>query len=488
MDLNWDRQADLTDLHALSDTDKSDFLYVRGRRRVGKSWLLETFQKQYPNCFYYTGKIDAGEQHLLQDIARHWDQFTKRTQLADLRPYALHWPALFDSMTTYATGSTQPLFLIFDEVQWIAKAKSGFIGSLKVAWQAWEKTGRIKVIICGSSNKFFHDHVGGEEKTLRGLKTRSDIWVKPFTLSTVKKYYFPQWSLAEVALIYMMLGGIPYYLNQIAVAQGFIHAVNQAMFMQKTIFLEELDEILNLEFYANARETVKQILAVLGQDGCEQHNIVKKTGLSESGVSELLQKLVDYQLVFRKLPLHGKPKKNAAGYRYYMKDFFINFYFQVLAQHQAFIRGNRDQLYFPYQVLTSKKGCYINNFSGKAFELLLRVLLEDKYQRHAKLFAKLALGDANYDVGTYWDEHSQIDLVVEHHADRFTRLIECKWLAEPLTRNDTVLLQQLSGKSCPTLDKNQLRRYLLASAGYSPEFKKQAKKLDVALLDFKDLF
>ena len=433
------------------------------------------------------GRVDASHKDTLTDMAQAWDRFTGSPQLSEKKITALSWRVIFEAMTQYATATKGSLVLVFDEIQWMSKTGSGFVGSLKEAWQRWEPTGHIKVLICGSSNKFFYDHVGGDEKTLRGLKTHSDIWVHPFTPHEVKQYYFKKWSLVEVALVYMMIGGVPYYLNQIEPSQGFIHAINQAFFTKQTIFLEEIDELLKLEFYVNAQNTVKRILGALGQDGCELHLIVQKTGLSLATVSDALHKLLDYQIIFRKLPVYSKPHKNDGGYRYYMKDFYLNFYYQVLLPHSTVIKNNGHGLIFPYSILSAKTGYFINNFSGKAFELLMRYVLENKSDQNAKVFKVLQLSDANYTVESYWSVETQIDLVIDHAADRLTRCIECKWLGHAPDKNilSTLTPQRRPGKTPKT---NNLRHYLALSQPWTANFEKMAEKQGIGLLGLPDIF
>lgn len=483
----FSRAADMAALKDYCELDGSQLVYVRGRRRVGKSWLLKRFAEKTKNSLYYMGAADASVASALQDFAKVWDDFSRSSQLSLLRPSALSWTVIFNAITAYLKTSKKDLVLILDEIQWMAKTGSGFVGKLKEAWIDWERLGNIKVILCGSSNKFFRDYSGGEEKILRGMKTHATIWVKPFTLSDVRRHYFSKWRLEEVILTYMMVGGIPYYLNQLNPKLGFVHAINQAFFVQTTPFLEEVNEILDVEFNRAGRNTVKTILSNLGQDGSTQQRLVQKTGLSPSSVSETLEKLLDYELVFSKLPAHQKSIKRGAGYCFYMKDFFLNFYFQVLEPFQAKIKDNKTGLLFPCESL-SKKGHYIPNFSGKAFELLIRYQLEN-FSHHKKsgLFKKLMLRDANYEVMTYWNSETQIDLIVEHKLDRLSRLIECKWTNEmPHTKTESLIDEILEKRYDPPAGF-EIRRFLITAATPSASFITAARARGVTVIGLEEL-
>ena len=126
-------------LKALVKRPGSDLVYLRGRRRVGKSWLLQHFKSQVPNYFYFMGQLDASARSQLEQCAVARDHFTRREQLGDLRPERLRWSTLFKAISEHAKALQQPLVLAFDEIQWLAKTGSGFISSLKEAWQHWEE-------------------------------------------------------------------------------------------------------------------------------------------------------------------------------------------------------------------------------------------------------------------------------------------------------------------------------------------------------------
>ena len=150
------------------------------------------------------------------------------------------------------------------------------------------------------------------------------------------------------------------------------------------------------------------------------------------------------------------------------------------------IKVNKTGLLFPYECLGSNHGYYISNFSGKAFELLVRSILENRSLKE-KIFKKLNLLDVNYDVETYWDNKNQIDLVVEHKTDRVTRIIECKWLSNTVSMNSH-LIQQLINKQYP-LPQGYLRKnYLVLSQNCSKPMLKASKEFDVGIITLEDLF
>ena len=420
---------EIKSFYKIFESKKSEFVYLRGRRRVGKSALLKKLAEESLDVFLFTGLKDAKTQVTLSLFAKQWLKITGDPTLTKLKKDALDWITAFEAVSKFVKTRKERFFIFFDEIQWLAKQGNGFISALKTAWLDWELSKKVCVVVCGSSNKFFADHVGGEEKILRGLQTAASIWLKPFSFNEVKKYKFSEWNNSETALAYFMTGGVPYYFNRIDSARGFIHGINEAFFIKERNLLEEIDEIVSLEFNQQGQETVKKILSVVGQSGSSQKQIVLKTGLSEPVVSRTVENLVRYSLLFIKKPYGRKPYQYEDLPVYYMKDFFLNFYFQVLSPLTEYIKNNEKGLLFPYQVRLSDKGYYLPNFTGKAFELFIRDRLENSRGNLEGdlLCQRLMLTTPDYEVLDYWDKNVQVDLIVLGKSDRILRVIECKW-------------------------------------------------------------
>ncbi len=484
-DMNRRREFEI--LKKIISRKKSDFFYVRGRRRVGKSWILSELSKSTANVFYFMASRDARDEQNKVLFAEKWALFSKNSHLTELSKQALTWNRIFDEVTKFAKNNKNNITLIFDEIQWLAKTGAGFCGLLKERWLEWEKLANIKIIICGSSSRFFMEQTGGEEQLLRGMKTHSDIWILPFSLPEVHQQCFPHWNHQEVALLYMMIGGIPYYIQQIDTEKSFIHAINQAFFLKGSIFLEEVDEVLRIEFNKSAVITCKNILKQLGYFGTTQLSIIEKSKLPKSTVSETIEKLLDYNLLFSKYPMHIENKKKNVGNVYYMKDLFLLFYFQILDPLKERIQSNEKSLLFPYEVLASKSNYYVPNFSGYAFELLLKTALEHGPEKYPTLYDKLELTDKNFEMGEFWDSRTQIDLIIEHRKDRLARVIEVKWLDSKNLDLKSVC-QNLNEKKYPLPEKFSRQNYLLVSFKPTQRQTQTCKKLNVKLISLDDFF
>lgn len=484
------RKAQEDQLKKVLKSQHSEFFYMRGRRRIGKSWLLKKFSKENSrNVFYFTGKLDAKNQETIKEFSRTWSEFVGNQELLEIKSSLLSWQRIFQAITQYLEkhhSITNPLVLIFDEIQWLAKEGVGFCGSLKEAWITWEQTQSIKIIVCGSSNKFFQNKTGGEETILRGLSTRSAIWLKHIPVREIHDRLCEKWNRQEVVLLFLLCGGIPYYLNQIHPELGFVHAINRAFFTKETIFLDEVNEVLRMEFNAAGIKTAKMILASLANGFTTAKKIEKNIGIAHSSLLHIMEKMIDYDIIQEKQPLfHEKSKKPEKSYE--INDFYLNFFFKILMIRENAIKTNKNRLLFSDVILKSDKNYYIENFTGAQFERFVRYVLEESYldfdeSDEPDMFKKLLLVDKNYTVQTYADRSCQIDLIVKHNTDRIIRILEVKWASE-----QSEWIHELLKKEYPHDPSWQTRRYLVCGYPLSTAFQKKAQQHGIECLSLEDL-
>ena len=503
MDNFFGRKSELKDLQTIWDSTESEFVFVRGRRRIGKSELLREFVRRRlespSRAFMFTGRVDEADAACRERWAQSWDLMFPSSKLYELRRDYLTWDRIFSEIAKVSTehfkSDTNQFLIVIDEVQWLAKKQSGVLGALKEFWEQGQKSSRLKVFLSGSSNRFFSAEVDHADGVLRGLRTKGDLWITPFTLGEVRHYYFSKWSEEQVALLYMMVGGVPYYLERFDGNESFIHSVNASVFTPASIFLDEIDAVLKLEVTGEgALDNVKNVLGILGQDGRDEKGIADVTGISVANVHSILGRLQSYGLIQKRVPF-GVQKKNNSGIRYFADDFFINFYFQIISPNAAKIRGNKTNGLLFKQVIASQSGYYIPNFSGKAFELLIYNLLRaaagDTSKRTCRLFQHLKLYDSGYNVGTYWQSQKiQIDIVVSSTEDRVMRIIEAKWKSSSLTSAEAkIFVETLVKKEIPVPRTDwQVRRFLAISCESDKSLQKLANQNDVAIVQLSDLF
>ncbi len=437
------------------------------------------------------GRSDESNRAAMKRFAVEWDSFTGNRQLTRLRISELSWDELFGAVSSHARSCPSVFILLLDEIQWMASKRSGFLGLLKENWGEWRKLGNVKVVICGSSNRFFQKHTDGEVAVLRGLRTQASIVVKPFTLGEMRAEWFPSWTTTEVCLTAMMLGGVPYYLENLPADDNFIRSINRGLFTSSGIFLEEIDALLKLETSTTgSRAKVKKILASLGETGASQAKIVGDTGLPQNEVHRILDRLLDYGLIVERRPL-GSTSANRRGVRFAMTDPYLNLYFTVLSPLAAKILSNKDDLLFSSDVLGANQGFHIEGFTGAAFERLIGSVLErgrtDLSAREPAIFEKLKLGSGAFEWGTYWSVgRTQIDIVVRGLDDREVRIVEAKWTGRTVDAASPYPEQVLAKMYDPA--QWRMSFHLVLSAPHTRGLAQKAARMGITLIELEDLF
>lgn len=419
--------------------------FLRGRRRIGKSTLLQQLHGLFHiPVFVFTGGPDEKEAALKKRWISEWCLFFPQSQLNKMKLESLHWRDLFFEFAQFGKQTKTPFCICIDEIQWIAKGQTGFVSQLKEAWLKLESVKNLKLILSGSSNKFFHQFTGGEEQILRGLCTHNDIWLKDLRASLLKKTFTPQWKEEEVLFACMCLGGVPYYWQQIPENENFIQAFNRACFTSSSFTLKEAGEILRLEFNKAGVSSASLLLGAIGFGGKTLDQIEKATRLPHSSTSILIEKLLDYGLLKTVKDPYATPRTTSRGLKYFIQDPFLNFYFQVILSLKGKINRNQTGELIFTNIITSKKGFYIQGFTGYAFENFISRLLETSDERSEKIFKLLGIKNSDFEVGTIKQQDRQIDIVLFNTTDRKDKWIECRWTQD--TQEISTLIDDIPKK------------------------------------------
>jgi AAA+ ATPase superfamily predicted ATPase len=458
--------------------------FLRGRRRIGKSTLIRQIHHLYDiPCFVFTGSDDESELKTKKRWVREWTIFCPESNLSQFKIQLLTWKMIFSDFSYFAQKNKKIFCISIDEIQWVAKGKSGFVSQLKECWLELEKYNNLKLILCGSSNKFFKKYSGGEEQILRGLCTHNDIWMGELRLTDLKKYYAPHWSDEEIVFSTMCLGGIPFYWQQITPELNFIQAFNKLCFTSSSFVLKEITEILRLEFNKAGVKTVIHFLSFIGFLGKTLENLETHSRTSHATATQLVEKLQDYDLLFRINNFEKVSVSTTRGQIYILKDPFLNFYFSLIYKIRRKIETNRTNVLIFSTLITSKKGIYIPEFTGSTFERFVTHLLETSVERSEKIFTKLNIRNCDFEVGTIKDVSRQIDIVLQNTTDRRDRWIECRWTND--TEQVSTLIGDLHSKLKST-DNADL--YIMTNCKITSQLISKSKKYKIEILTLQDLF
>ncbi len=398
------RKNELQFFEDILQSYKSEFACVYGRRRVGKTFLIRNAYAQ-PFTFYFTGYANATLEVQLKQFSVALAKLSKTKKKLTFT----NWIDAFNALIQYLEKITTKKKIIFiDELPWLDTPNSDFIMALEHFWNTWASARKdIILIVCGSAaswmiNKLINNKGGLHNRITQKLK------VLPFTLQECEQFIQLKKNIIDryqIIQLYMVLGGIPYYWDQVNRRQSAAQNIERLCFTENGIMRNEFNNLLTSLFNQNDKHnTIIKSLAAKAK-GLTRNEIVKHTKLKDGGsVTRLLSELEESGFL-RKYKPFGKLNRDSL---YQLTDFYSLFYFK-------FIVGStlEDTNYWT----TNLDSSTYRTWSGYAFENVCRCHLPQ---------IKIALGISGmHTESASWRSKkaatgAQIDLVIDRNDNVIT--------------------------------------------------------------------
>ncbi len=419
------RVKELEILSNACESDASKLIAVYGRRRIGKTYLINHMFSQYKrDCifFRFTGSymLDSSIQkdNFIEAI---YDWF-KSEPINTIE----NWMGAFNFLkrTIQERQNNQKVVLFLDEIPWIDKKNnSGFIGALGHFWNEFALNNKnIVLILCGSNsswikNKIFEDSSGP-------LYQRLDIKIhlKPFDLKETKEYLLSEKKFniddKTVAEAYMVFGGVAKYLSLLDSSKTIAQNIDELIFNIDGHLNKEYSEVLKSLFDTKASyyASIIQILSSK-QSRLTQTEIAKALGeKSGSKIKDAIEELSEAGFIVGLSKLNSK-----INAKYIISDLFVLFYNKWVGK---FSKNELISLQKPYFSTIVNSQSYAV-WSGFAFEILCITNIDLYLQtRMTKGLAK-SYGYWNF-TGNEEDSGAQIDFIVEYENSVYD-IVECKF-------------------------------------------------------------
>ena len=285
------REIEQAALKQYYDSDMPEFLVVYGRRRIGKTFLIQEYFKGKLD-FHATGLANGKKEEQL----RAWNIAIKNS-FGGEDESAENWLEAFELLRKKlekASKSKRKVVFI-DEIPWMDTPKSGFLTALEHFWNGWA-SGRADVflIICGSATSWVVKNLLKSRGGLHNRVTRR-MRLSPFTLKETEAYL----SEKEITLgryriceAYMVFGGVPYYLSLLCKGLSLPQNIDMLCFAEDGPLRGEFEE-LYATLFKNSGKYVKVIIALSSKTkGLNRDEIIRETGLKSGGaLSRILEEL-----------------------------------------------------------------------------------------------------------------------------------------------------------------------------------------------------
>lgn len=409
------RQHERDELMRCYNSNQSEFVIIYGRRRVGKTFLINYTLGNYFS-FYYTGSHSAPKSRQLQRFAQ-----ALRNYGLEREPQLNDWYEAFDALqrllVMQPTDKRKVVFL--DEMPWIAGSDREFVSALEDFWNAWAMLrDDIYFVACGSSTSWMVDHLIENQGGLHGRIT-SRIYLRPFNLGETEQFLLSRdcmWDRYQILQCYMCFGGVPFYLNLLDTTLSVAQNIDRLYLNPGATLHNEFSELYGALF--GGREVYADIVRELSKhhQGCTRKELSQAVACTGGTLTNVLNNLINSDFVVG-YNQYGNKKKGAI---YRLSDMFTLFYFRFIEG-----RSSLDLDVWQRNVLSPQ----VSAWQGLCFEIVALNHIE-QIKKALGLTAISTTSSAWHSQGDGFLPGAQIDLVIER-ADRIIHLCELKFSVEP---------------------------------------------------------
>ena len=414
------REEEKRKLTSWLDSDRSEFIAIYGRRRVGKTFLVrETIKTNF--VFHFSGSYKLSRKDQLLNFGLALRNFSEDTDL----PIPDNWTLAFHELKRYLEKCKKKKKIIFlDELPWMDTPKSGFTAALENFWNDWAAwRDDIKLIVCGSATSWIINKIIRDKGGLHNRVTHTML-VKPFDLHDCEEYfkvYGFRFTKMQIAECYMTMGGIPYYFSLMDKGESLAQNIDRLFFYKDAPLKNEFDDLYRA-LYKNYQSHIK-IIKTLAEKGIglTRKELIDKTKLINNGeFSKMLEELELCGFIRSYLPFRNENSRKRVGDKarsetlYQLIDFYSLFYLRFHGQ-----QATHDEHFWTAMTNSPQ----LNAWRGITFELLCLWHID-------KIKQQLGIGDVSTHTcswrGEYDGHKVQIDLLIVRQ-DNTINLCEMKF-------------------------------------------------------------
>ncbi|MGH3280043.1 MAG: ATP-binding protein [Trebonia sp.] len=434
-------------------------IVVIGRRRVGKSFLLErTFNGEHVISF-------QGDE---QDESHQLELFAAEAGRVLLGSDALRF-ASWDAALSFLgeQARTTPLTVILDEFQWLKRAQPALDSIIQRHWDRWDREALPVTLILAGSALTLMEQLLERGAALFGRATARPR-VEPldyrdaagFTTDKHPESLLRRWAV---------LGGTPQY--QVWAGDGPLSDIITNRILAKDAALyDEPRHLLREGEGIRDPGTYLSILRAIAYGATQHNEIAQQAKATSAGLAPKLARLEDLGYIERRFPLTADEREQRPGY--HIEDPFFRFWFRYVAGNRSRLERHR------VAEVSEEVHADMDNTMGWAFERCCR--------RWATAYADEKVTGTPRQIGSWWsrDGQTEIDVVgVSRH--RYTLLGSCKW--RRVVDND--VLDQLRDHQAVLGGRAAAARLIIFGRDqFTPALRERAAAEDIRLVSATHLF
>lgn len=458
------RERELGDLNSRYDRGAFECAIIYGRRRVGKTSLINEFCKGKPTVFF--SALNSNSKDNLEALSRAI--YGKDHENTSTAPIFSSFDDAFNAISRMA--EQERIIFVIDEYPYLAAADKSISSRLQHLIDHVWQNGKLFLILCGSSMSFMENQVLGYESPLYGRRT-AQYKIHALTYKEIAVFN-PKLSAEEQALVFGITGGIPHYINKLDVRGDLDRALLTNLFLPSGYLFEEPENLMKQELREPA--IYNSIISAVAGGASRLNEIATKVGLETGIVTKYLRVLNDLGILKKETPITEKPGKKTI---YTIDDNFFRFWYRFVPKNMSAITTGRIELIYNDAI---KK--YYHDYMGLIFEAMCK----DYLLRYAK-----DLPFVISDVGRWWGTDSrakrevEIDIVATPIEGNDYIIGSCKYRNEKVGIDELEILKSYArtfGKA------GKYHFYIFSKGGFTDGLIKAAEAENVKLLTLEDIY
>ena len=455
------REKEIELLQSEYNRNTSSFVVIFGRRRTGKTTLINQFLKDKKSLYFF-----ADTQNEKGQIRRFQDQLADVFVDNLLKEVTIEsWDLIFDHLSE-KLDTEERFVLAIDEFQSLVNSNKHFSSIFQRIFDTKLKNKNIMIILCGSLISMMYSETLAYNSPLYGRRT-AQIKLQEIEFSYYNEFYK---GLSNIELIehFSVTGGIPKYIELFNQNKNLYKSIKTEILNKNKFLYLEPRFLLHEE--VNDVSTYFSILSVIAAGNHKLNNITSRLGVQASSITSFLKKLIDLDIIDKQVPItETNPSKSKKGL-YFIKDNFLRFWFCFVFPYQSYLEiSNTD--YVEDKIKSELKYLVANVFESLSRQFMFKFKFPFVIEK----------------CGRWWDKNNEIDIV--GIGDDNIIFGECKWSGKHVGMSVLNELQAKS-KNVKWKAKNRNEYFILFSkSGFSNELIQYEKKTDnVFIIDVDNFF
>lgn len=456
------REREIATLNKLYASNKFEFAVIYGRRRVGKTALINHFIED-KKAIYFMG-VESNDKQNLENFSKSIIEYNTGIET---ETSFLSFQAALEYV--FKLSEKERLILAIDEYPYVARSSKSLASTLQLLIDKYKDNSKLMLILCGSSMSYMEDHVLAYKAPLYGRRT-AQMKILPFDFDETCRY-FKNFSDEDKAIIYGIVGGTPQYLLQMNDGLSVEDNIKNTYLDPTSALFEEPENLLKQEVREPA--LYNAIITAIATGASRMSEISSKVGEDTNICSTYVKNLVALGIIQKETPYGEKASRKSV---YSIADNMFRFWYRFVPVNNSIIaRGAADLAYKRIEP-------FLSDYMGKVFEEICKQYLW-KLLLNGKCLVEFS------SLGRWWGndpvEKSQTEIDIIAEQDKNTALFgECKWTNEKI---DLGVLETLIKRS-ELFSYKKVHYYLFAKSGFTKGCVDRANEMgNVTLVSCKDI-